>query len=55
MGTPESTALLVEELGSADSSARRSALLIGMEEGLRGRRQVGDASRLAESLRGAGR
>ncbi len=41
MGTPESTALLVEELGSADSSARRSALLIGMEEGLRGRRQVG--------------
>jgi len=40
LGTPESVALLVEELGRAGDSARRSTLLIGIEEGLRGRRQV---------------
>ncbi len=40
LGTPESLALLVDELGHAASSARRLALLIGIEEALRGRRQV---------------
>jgi putative membrane-bound dehydrogenase-like protein len=40
LGTAESLALLVEELGRAGSSAQRSTLLIGIEEGLRGRRQV---------------
>jgi putative membrane-bound dehydrogenase-like protein len=40
IGTPESIALLVDELGRAASSANRSALLLGIEEGLRGRRQV---------------
>jgi len=40
LGTPESVALLVEELGRAGSSAHRSTLLLGIEEGLRGRRQV---------------
>ena len=40
LGTPESLAILVEELGRAPSSANRESLLIGIEEGLRGRRQV---------------
>jgi putative membrane-bound dehydrogenase-like protein len=39
LGTPESLALLVEALGSA-GSAQRSMVLIGIEEALRGRRQV---------------
>ncbi len=40
LGTPESLAILVEELGNAPSSGHRDTLLIGIEEGLRGRRQV---------------
>ncbi len=40
LGTPESLAILVEELGRAPSSAHRKTLLLGIEEGLRGRRQV---------------
>ncbi len=40
LGTPESLALLVVEVGEAKGSAQRSSLLIGIEEGLRGRRQV---------------
>ena len=40
LGTRESSAILVEELGRAPSSAHRETLLIGIEEGLRGRRQV---------------
>ncbi len=40
LGTPESLAILVEELGRAPSSAHRETLLVGIEEGLRGRRQV---------------
>ena len=40
LGTPESLAILVEELGRAASSANRQTLLTGIEEGLRGRRQV---------------
>jgi putative membrane-bound dehydrogenase-like protein len=40
LGTPESLALLVGELGRASASARRLTLLIGIEEALRGRRQV---------------
>ena len=40
IGTPESLALLVDELGRAAGSARRSTLLTGIEEALRGRRQV---------------
>jgi putative heme-binding domain-containing protein len=40
LGTSESLAILVEELGRAGSSARRSALLLGIKEGLRGRRQA---------------
>jgi putative membrane-bound dehydrogenase-like protein len=38
LGTPESVALLVEELGRTANSARRWTLLTGIEEGLRGRR-----------------
>ena len=40
MGTAESMALLVDELGRAAGSAERSSLLTGIEEALRGRRQV---------------
>ncbi len=40
LGTAESVALLVDELGARRSSEQRLALLLGMEEGLRGRRQV---------------
>ena len=40
LGTPESLALLVGELGSARTSDRKLALLSGIEEALRGRRQV---------------
>jgi putative membrane-bound dehydrogenase-like protein len=40
LGTSESIALLVEELGRAADSGRRSTLLTGIEDGLRGRRQV---------------
>ena len=40
LGTPESLALLVGELGRATDSARRLTLLVGIEEALRGRRQV---------------
>jgi putative heme-binding domain-containing protein len=40
LGTPESLALLVGELGRADSSPRRLAVLVGIEDALRGRRQV---------------
>ncbi len=40
LGTPESLAILVEELGRAAARPRRATLLIGIEEGLRGRRQV---------------
>ncbi len=40
LGTPESLALLVGELGRAAGSARRLTLLTGIEEALRGRRQV---------------
>ena len=40
LGTPESLALLVGELGRAADSARRLTILIGIEEALRGRRQV---------------
>jgi putative membrane-bound dehydrogenase-like protein len=40
LGTPESLAVLVEELRRAASSAGREAILIGIEEGLRGRRRV---------------
>jgi len=40
LGTPEATALLVDELGRADGSAQRFTLLTGIEDGLRGRRQV---------------
>jgi putative membrane-bound dehydrogenase-like protein len=40
LGTPESLALLVGELGRAAGSARRLTLLVGIEEALRGRRQV---------------
>jgi putative heme-binding domain-containing protein len=39
LGTPGSLAILVAALGRADSAERR-ALLIGIEESLRGRRQV---------------
>ena len=40
IGTPESLALLVDELGRAAGSAERASLLTGIEEALRGRRQV---------------
>jgi putative heme-binding domain-containing protein len=40
LGTPESLALLVGELGRAAGSGRRLTLLMGLEEALRGRRQV---------------
>jgi putative membrane-bound dehydrogenase-like protein len=40
IGTSESMALLVDELGRAARSAERSSLLTGIEESLRGRRQV---------------
>ena len=40
LGTPESLALLVGELGHASGSARRLSILVGIEEALRGRRQV---------------
>jgi putative membrane-bound dehydrogenase-like protein len=40
LGTPESLALLVGELGGTAVSARRLTLLVGIEEALRGRRQV---------------
>ena len=40
LGTPESLALLVGELGRAADSARRLTILIGIEDALRGRRQV---------------
>jgi putative heme-binding domain-containing protein len=40
IGTPESLAILVAELGRAPSSAQRGSLLIGIEEGLRGRRRA---------------
>jgi putative membrane-bound dehydrogenase-like protein len=40
IGTADSLALLVDELGKAGSSADRVRLLAGIEEGLRGRRQV---------------
>ncbi len=40
LGTPESLALLVDELGRAGDSRRRLAILVGIEEALRGRRQV---------------
>ncbi len=40
IGTRESLALLVDELGRAPRSAERSSLLTGIEESLRGRRQV---------------
>jgi len=40
LGTPESLAILVDELGRAAGSARRFTLLTGIEDGLRGRRQV---------------
>ena len=40
IGTPESLAILVEELGRAGDSSLRGSLLAGIEEGLRGRRQV---------------
>ena len=40
LGTPESLALLVGELGRAAESSRRLKLLVGIEEALRGRRQV---------------
>jgi putative membrane-bound dehydrogenase-like protein len=40
LGTPESLAVLVEDLGRAPSSSHRETLLLGIEEGLRGRRQV---------------
>jgi putative membrane-bound dehydrogenase-like protein len=40
IGTQESMALLVDELGRADRSAERSSLLTGIEESLRGRRQI---------------
>jgi putative membrane-bound dehydrogenase-like protein len=40
IGTRESMALLVDELGRTVRSAERSSLLTGIEESLRGRRQV---------------
>jgi putative membrane-bound dehydrogenase-like protein len=40
LGTPESLALLVEELGRSKTSDQRSPLLIGIEEALRARRRV---------------
>ncbi len=40
IGTPESMALLVDLLGQAARSSERSSLLTGIEESLRGRRQV---------------
>ena len=40
IGTSESMALLVDELGRAAGSPERSSLLTGIEESLRGRRQV---------------
>jgi putative heme-binding domain-containing protein len=40
IGTPEALAILVDELGRAGESALRGSLLAGIEEGLRGRRQV---------------
>jgi putative membrane-bound dehydrogenase-like protein len=40
LGTGESLALLVEELGRAESSGHRSSLLIGIDEALRARRRV---------------
>ena len=40
IGTSEALAVLVEELSRAPSSAQRETLLLGIEEGLRGRRQV---------------
>jgi putative membrane-bound dehydrogenase-like protein len=40
LGTPESMALLVHELGRAPGSGPRLALLVGIDEALRGRRQV---------------
>jgi putative membrane-bound dehydrogenase-like protein len=40
LGTKESLELLVNELGRASGSTVRSSLLLGIEESLRGRRQV---------------
>jgi putative membrane-bound dehydrogenase-like protein len=40
VGTPESLALLVDELGRAADSAQRSTLLTGIALGLRGKRQL---------------
>ncbi len=40
IGTAESVALLVDELARARTSEQRAALLLGMDEGLLGRRQV---------------
>ena len=39
IGTAESMALLVDELGRASGSAERASILTGIEESLRGRRQ----------------
>ena len=55
LGTPESLALLVDELGRAAGSARRSTLLIGIEEGAARPPPGGDARRLAGGLRDARR
>jgi putative heme-binding domain-containing protein len=40
LGTPESLALLIGELGRATGSARRLTVLTGISEALRGRREV---------------
>jgi putative membrane-bound dehydrogenase-like protein len=40
IGTPAALSVLVEELGRAGDSSLRATLLAGIEEGLRGRRQV---------------
>jgi putative membrane-bound dehydrogenase-like protein len=40
IGTPEALAVLVDELGRAGDSSLRASLLAGIEEGLRGHRQV---------------
>jgi putative membrane-bound dehydrogenase-like protein len=40
LGTPESMALLVNELGRANGSGPRSTILAGIDEALRGRRRV---------------
>ncbi len=40
LGTPEAIALLVDELGRAPGTRERASLLTGIEESLRGRRQV---------------